>query len=65
MEANDSIVLEVRCKDEDCGMVSPYRFWRDGSFKRILDCCYHAKRLPTSKRIVEEFEREKNAKRMP
>ena len=52
---NESIVMPVRCNDDECGMESAYRFWKDGSFKRVLDACWHPKRLPDRERIARAF----------
>ena len=52
----ETLILEVGCSCEDCGMVSAYEFWRDGSFKRVLDACHHAKDLPNREKVREAFD---------
>lgn len=50
-----SAVMPVRCNDDSCGMTSAYRFYKDGSYRKILDACCHAKRMPTLPKIAAEF----------
>lgn len=49
----NEITMQVRCEDEDCGMVSAYRFYADNSFRRILEACCHPKQIPTKEKIRE------------
>lgn len=53
-----SVVVPVRCGNDECGMVSPYRFYRDGSFRKILDACWHAKRLPSREKVLQTMKEE-------
>lgn len=54
MKRDDSIVLPVDCTQE-CGMVSAYRFFHDGSYRKIVDACHHLKHLPTRQSIQAQF----------
>lgn len=56
----DSVVMEVRCDDEDCGMVSAMRFWKDESFRVVFNACWHPKRHPTRERISEALANSSN-----
>lgn len=63
MTNEDSVVMPVSCGRDDCGMVSAYRVWRDGSFKRITDGCYHEKIIPSGE-IVEDAWNEDQQKKL-
>ena len=60
-DTEESVIMRVICEkggngeDDDCGVYSVYRFYRDGSFRAILNACGHYKRLPTRARILAEF----------
>jgi hypothetical protein len=51
-----SIVLQVSCEDDDCGMFSAFRFYKDGSYRIILNACCHTKRLPKLDKIRKQFD---------
>lgn len=53
-----TIILEVGCTNEECGMVSAYKFWPDGSYSRVLDACHHGKKCPTREQIRKAMESE-------
>lgn len=55
MDYNNSIVIPVDCTDEECGMVSHFRCYGDGSYRKTLDACGHAKRIPTRDAIHAAF----------
>ena len=60
-DTEESVIMRVICEkggngeDDDCGVWSVYRFYRDGSFRAILNACGHCKRFPTRARILEEL----------
>ena len=58
MTSNDSLVLPTTCLDDDCGMVSAIRYWKDGSFLTIFSACWHAKHYRRSAFIEQEFLKE-------
>lgn len=51
-----TITLPVHCHNEDCGMVSAYQFWRDGSYRRILEACGHSKKMPTREKLAKALQ---------
>ena len=53
-----SIILEVTCECDDCGMRSVYEFFKDGSHKEVLKACGHYKRFPKRDKILKEMENE-------
>lgn len=52
---DDNIVKQVRCDNDECGMVSAYRCYADGSFRKILEACGHPKRMPTREQVRQEL----------
>lgn len=55
----ESVVLPVACTDDSCGVVSPYRFWKDGSYKKVVELCWHPKEFPSVETIRREIEQAK------
>lgn len=58
MKTLPSVVLPVYCSNEDCGQHSVYQFWPDGSFKKIIDACWHPKNFPSREMIRVEMSRD-------
>lgn len=52
----DYVTMQVWCADEECGMYSVYKLWRDGSFQKVMAGCHHTKVMPTKAAIAEEFD---------
>lgn len=55
MKRDDAITLPVQCFHEECGLVSQYRFFHDGSYRKLLEACWHMKDLPTVDTIRLRF----------
>ena len=53
-----SIVRQIACTDEDCGLQSVYELFPDGSHRRMLNACWHTKALPNLAAVRLEFHRE-------
>ena len=58
MNAEHSTVLPIRCEDNECGMTSAYQFYPDGSFRKIMEGCWHPKRLPNRDKIKAAIAKE-------
>ena len=53
MKTDVSAIIKVYCNDQDCGMISAWRVFRDGSFLRINEACFHGKIIPSRDQIIE------------
>jgi hypothetical protein len=48
--------MPIACnREDDCGLVSVYRVWRDGSFSRVVEACSHEKVIPRGQAVVDEW----------
>ena len=59
---DESVVLPVRCENDECGMESAFRFWKDGSYKKVFEACWHPKRMPSLPKISAAIADEKAGK---
>lgn len=53
MKTDISAIIRGSCNDPDCGMISAWRVFRDGSFLRIHEACWHGKIIPSRDQIIE------------
>ena len=50
--------MPIGCTNEDCGMTSAYRMWRDGSYQKVFEACWHTKTFPTREQIEKAVKKE-------